>query len=61
MKYTGIIYTEENGFWIEFPDIEGCHTQVDTMEELMENAKEALKLCLEEMDHKPQSRKIKLA
>ena len=33
---------KEDGFWLEFPDLPGCFTQGDTLEELMENAEEAL-------------------
>jgi predicted RNase H-like HicB family nuclease len=58
MKYKGIIYEEHNGYWIDFPEIEGCHTQGDTLEELLENAKEVLSLCLEEENI--QKRKISI-
>lgn len=44
--YPAIIHEDEDGYWIEFPDCEGCQTQGDTMEELMEMAKEALGLYL---------------
>ncbi|WP_442916766.1 type II toxin-antitoxin system HicB family antitoxin [Lutispora sp.] len=29
------------------PELKGCHTQGDTMAELMANIKEAIELCLE--------------
>jgi len=41
--YPAVIH-EEDGFWIEFPDLEGCQTVGDTLEELMTNAQEALGL-----------------
>lgn len=44
--YPSIIHEEDDGYWIEFPDLEGCQTQGDTMEELMEMAQEALGLYL---------------
>ena len=44
--YPSIIHEEDGGYWIEFPDLEGCHTQGDTMEELMTMAQEALGLYL---------------
>lgn len=45
--YPSIIHPEEDGgYWIEFPDLEGCQTQGDTMEELMAMAQEALGLYL---------------
>ena len=43
--YPAIIHKEE-GYWIEFPDLEGCQTVGDTLEELMSNAQEALGLYL---------------
>ena len=33
---------EEGGFWAEFPDLPGCITEGDTLEETLNNAKEAL-------------------
>ncbi|MEQ8171798.1 MAG: type II toxin-antitoxin system HicB family antitoxin [Candidatus Eremiobacterota bacterium] len=48
MKYKGIIYKEDDGYWIDFPEIEGCHTQGDTLEELLANAREVLSLCLQD-------------
>jgi len=56
MKYKGIVYKEENGtFWVDFPDIEGCHTQGDTMEELIKNAQEVVELCMEDYKELPAS------
>ncbi len=43
--YPAILH-EENGFWIEFPDLEGCQTCGATLEETMELAQEALGLYL---------------
>lgn len=42
MIYSAIFYKEDDGFWAEFPDLEGCHTFADTIAELHEQAKEAL-------------------
>lgn len=37
------IFTEENGsYWCQFIDLEGCFSNGDTLEECMENSKEAL-------------------
>jgi len=44
-----LIVHEENGYWGEFPDIEGCNAQGDTISEILEDAKEALEthiLCM---------------
>ena len=38
--------TEEGGYWAEVPAIEGCATQGDTFEELLENIYEAIEGCL---------------
>jgi len=40
--YPALCYKEDGSFWAEFPDLEGCQTFADTLEELHENAKEAL-------------------
>lgn len=42
LKYPAIIHKEDEGYWIEFPDLKGCHTEGDTFSELVENAEEAL-------------------
>lgn len=44
--YPAIFHEEENSFWVEFPDLEGCHTYADTLTEAMESASEALGLYL---------------
>ena len=38
---------DEIGYWIEFPDLPGCLTEGDTIEESYEMAKEALGLYLD--------------
>ena len=43
--YPAIIHNEE-AFWVEFPDLEGCNTCGSTLEETMELASEALGLYL---------------
>jgi len=37
---------EEGGYWAEVPAILGCATQGETMEELLENLREAIEGCL---------------
>jgi len=37
---------EEGGYWAEVPAIPGCASQGDTLEELMENVREAVEGCL---------------
>lgn len=43
--YPAIIH-EEEGYWVEFPDLSGCFTNGNTLEETMEMAQEALGLYL---------------
>ena len=37
---------EEGGYWAEVPSIPGCATQGETMEELLDNLREAITGCL---------------
>jgi predicted RNase H-like HicB family nuclease len=37
---------EEGGYWAEVPAIPGCATQGETMEELLDNLREAIEGCL---------------
>ena len=40
--YPGIFHKEDGAYWVEFPDLEGCQSFGDTLEETFENAKESL-------------------
>lgn len=41
----------ETGFYVAVvPGIPGAHTQAETLDELQNNLKEVVELCLEEMD-----------
>lgn len=42
--YPAIFHQEEGCYWVEFPDLPGCHTYGDTLSETVDNAKEALEL-----------------
>lgn len=44
--YPAIFHKEEDGFWVEFPKLEGCQTFGTTIEETIESAQEALGLFL---------------
>jgi predicted RNase H-like HicB family nuclease len=47
MKLDIVVHeAEEGGFWVEVPAIHGCVTQGDSMEELMQNLREAIEGCL---------------
>ena len=52
LEYPAIVHTEADGYWIEFPDLKGCITEGDTMEELLYNAQEALSLYLESFENR---------
>lgn len=41
-----VIIHEEQGYWGEFPDLEGCNAQGDTIDEILEDAKGSLELHL---------------
>ena len=44
--YPAIFYKENNSYWVEFPDLEGCLTNGETVELAFKNAKKALDLYL---------------
>jgi predicted RNase H-like HicB family nuclease len=46
-KVNVVIEHDSNGYYAFVPELRGCHSQGDTMEEAMENIKEALELYLE--------------
>ena len=48
-SFTVIIEKDENGTYMaEVPDLKGCYTQGDSVEEVMKNIKEVIEMCLEE-------------
>lgn len=40
--YPAIFHKEDDAYWVEFPDLEGCHTFGNSITETMEAAQEAL-------------------
>lgn len=42
LLYPALFHKEEGGFWVEFPDLEGCFSQGDTIAEIYHNAQESL-------------------
>ncbi len=43
MKIKAIIHpAEEGGYWVEVPELLGCITEGDTIEEVMTNLKDAI-------------------
>ena len=50
MKVTVIIEKDEFGYYAYCPELKGCHTQGDTLDETLKNIKEAVELYLETLD-----------
>jgi antitoxin HicB len=48
MHYHFKLYKEQNGYWAQCIELEGCQSQGDTLEELKKNLEEALMLYLDE-------------
>jgi predicted RNase H-like HicB family nuclease len=52
MEYTVLIHpAEEGGYWAEVPALPGCFTQGETIDETLENARDAIEChlaCLRE-------------
>ena len=55
-EYDVIIEQDENKVYVAYvPELPGCHTEGDTLEEVMENIKEAIELYLEHTEEKAQN------
>ena len=53
LTYPAIFTYEDNQYWVEFVDLEGCFSDGKTLAEAMENAKEATGLYLEDLEEYP--------
>lgn len=53
LSYPAIFTYEDNQYWVEFVDLEGCFSDGETLPEAMENAKEAMGLYLEDFEEYP--------
>lgn len=40
--YPAIIHSEDDRYWVEFPDLEGCFSDGDSLAEAVSNAEDAL-------------------
>ncbi len=53
---------ESGGYVVECPQLQGCYTQGDTIEEALANIKEVIEMCLEELAERnedmPQTRNV---
>lgn len=54
MKYHFKVHKEKSGYWAECAELEGCHTEADSLIELYSNMEEALNVYLSE----PESSKL---
>ena len=52
LYYPAVFHVSEDvgGYWVEFPDLPGCFSQGDTIEESLEHSKEALGLYLDQSE-----------
>ncbi len=51
MKFSVVVEpAEEGGFMVSVPALDGCYTQGETIEEALENAKEAIACYLEGLE-----------
>lgn len=52
--FTVVIERDEDGYYVvNVPSLRGCHTQGKTLDEAIENIKEAIELCLEVEEESP--------
>jgi predicted RNase H-like HicB family nuclease len=58
--FTVIVERDEDGFYVaEVPDLKGCYTQGETLEEALKNIREIIEMCLEaEGDIEPEKKEI---
>ena len=50
--YPALVHNDPEGLWLEFPDLPGCQTYGETMDDLLVNAEEALECyVVEELEH----------
>ena len=58
--FTVIVERDEDGFYVaEVPDLKGCYTQGETLEEALKNIREVIEMCLEaEGDIEPEKKEI---
>ena len=58
--FTVIVEKDEDGYYVaEVPDLRGCYTQGETLEEVLKNIKEVIELCLEsEGDLEPYKKEL---
>jgi predicted RNase H-like HicB family nuclease len=59
-EFDVVILEDETGGYVAFvPNLPGCHTQGETLEELMENVREAIELYLETLTDEEKEEALK--
>jgi len=59
-EFDVVILEDETGGYMAFvPNLPGCHTQGETLEELMENVREAIQLYLETLTDEEKEEALK--
>lgn len=62
LMFDVVVQKDETGEYVAFvPSLSGCHTQGETLEELMKNVEEAIELYLETLDEEEKSEVLKMA
>ncbi len=59
MKVNVVIEKDEHGYYAYCPELKGCHSQGDSLEEVMANIREAVELYLETLS--PEERQLHLS
>lgn len=63
-KFSVVIEKDSNGYFASCPELQGCYTQGDTYEEVLENIKDAIRLHIEDRvesgEDIPQSESVSL-
>lgn len=44
--YTVVVHKEDGGYWADVPELPGCASQGETVDELLENIVDAIQGCL---------------
>ena len=47
ITYPALCHYEDGGYWCEFPDLGGCFSRGNSVQEILDNAKEALECHIE--------------
>lgn len=63
-KFSVVIEKDSDGYFASCPELQGCYTQGDTYEEVLENIKDAIRLHIEDRiesgEETPQSESVSL-